>query len=749
MKKFLTVLLLAIMGAVAALYIQGYLAGPDLSGMADVICVDPMGQVILAQEKENGAVIYVEDEGGVIREYYPLPDSDMPGRSQPVRLLAKGRKIYGVLREEKPTGGSVTGWKLVCIDRDTAKITARSLDAELFTQVDDLVIQDKSLIICGSLNGQYLAGYSVGSDESPEVPSLCYLHRVMEGETEETTAYVGKTLFIKMVSGRIGKYTSGGYMDIIKGRDALNTGIILKGEDGLWYENLNSRRIEPVSQGAAGGTAVPGEMTLKAGYMVSGKYAVTLGIWENGRKTIIWHKGKHSRKQVEIQPSPEVSFRLAKPYVRGTLALTAGVTLCFFLAWWIYGKNGRISLKLSFLCLLASMALGVLWVCYLKVNGVNLADEKRLLWAGIWAAVLLCVVFSIGVEAITRPLRSFSRYMDRVAAGNYELSKKTRSNDEVSGLWESMNRLCFSLKTRRYEAQKRISACFRFVPRDIHRVFGKNSIEELVAGESRKLWGTVGTLFVLNREDMRQELSDSGYMDLTRNCFSLMDRACLRHGGVQASGEFHMSGSEILFLEKDDGVLPFGVEVLLAGREKREEQKLCPEFFFLVHRTDYLYGLAGTGERVFPFFVSWEIEFLTSFAARFQGLGAGLVMTEDGCRGLHTVCSKRYIGFVTAPGGKKSFKLYEILDACPKEERIQKEALDEKFQEAILQYYKNDFYLARNQFSAIIKEYPGDGIARWYLFACEHYFHLGDTQAADYSLFYPICGAGEDYEIFV
>ena len=85
--------------------------------------------------------------------------------------------------------------------------------------------------------------------------------------------------------------------------------------------------------------------------------------------------------------------------------------------------------------------------------------------------------------------------------------------------------------------------------------------------------------------------------------------------------------------------------------------------------------------------------------------------------------------------GKTSYKLYEVLDCYGELERAQREQYDVRLQEAIRCFYQNDFYLARNLFLAILRLCPQDGVARWYLFACEHYFNAGAGEEARYDLF--------------
>lgn len=775
MKKMLS----AVFGVMAlavltALYVQGYTAAPKLSDMETVMTSGPEEKVFLTCMAENHSVIYEVDNQGTFRKSYEFLSSDPSRKTTPVQMIADENRIYMVLKEKNLYSGRLLRWMIGYTDRKTGEcVVVNSLEAGFFSQVDSIVMEDGKLVICGNLGekyssgdptaldeetlrigtadryGRYLTGYSV-DPEKDEEPELLYLKRVPEGETASDSARVGKTVYLRTKSGRIGRYTADGYEDII-GEAEAGSGVMIKGKDSLWYENRELHRLERVSPGEPAYVNIPEETVLRNGAMISADEGVTLGETEDGKRVLNWHEGELSWQKTVLHPSAGMSFGLSVPFIPQTVAFAAAVVSLFLLAWWIYGKNGKISLKLSFLCLITSIMMGVMWVCFMKGHGMNPAEEKRLAGAGICAAVLLCAVFSAGVEYITRPLRSLARYMDRVAAGNYELVKKPGSNDEVSAVWEAMGRMCHALKIRRYEYRRNLNSCHRFVPRDIYRVFGKKSIHELKAGDSVKLNKTVGVISVQNRRYLRRKMTDCAYMDLVRYCFSLVYDTCFRHGCVQASGEFHMSGTEVLFLEETKGAEAFGRELMEAGREKtgfsgkNAASGNAPEFFFLAHKTEYFYGLAGTGERAFPLFVSGEMEFLTSLLGKFEGLGVEMAVTEQAAEELQPSCSKRYIGFVKDRTGK-CFKLYEVLDVCAKEERLRKEALDEKFQEAVQMYYRNDFYLARNQFSAIIKEYPEDGIARWYLFACEYYFNSGNTEAADYSLFYAVDSVRERHE---
>ena len=109
--------------------------------------------------------------------------------------------------------------------------------------------------------------------------------------------------------------------------------------------------------------------------------------------------------------------------------------------------------------------------------------------------------------------------------------------------------------------------------------------------------------------------------------------------------------------------------------------------------------------------------------------------TEACLKAMARPCTSRYIGFVSSEDGKYRYKLHQILEGCSDLEKSLYLSYDEKFQKGISLFCQNDFYLARNLFSAILKLNPNDGIARWYLFACEHYFNKNDPGSEGYNLF--------------
>ena len=190
---------------------------------------------------------------------------------------------------------------------------------------------------------------------------------------------------------------------------------------------------------------------------------------------------------------------------------------------------------------------------------------------------------------------------------------------------------------------------------------------------------------------------------------------------------------EALFDDPGDGVqaaLDF-----LGQSQKPLKGIPAPNPFLMLHRASFLYGVAGWEERLYPYLSSAELEFLGGFAPAFQRAGVRIVVTEDYWKQLQASgFFGRYVGFVSDEERGMAYKLYEILNAYPELERELRIGYDARFQEAINLFYKNDFYLARNLFSNLLRACPTDGIVRWYLFACERFFNQESGQG-EYSLF--------------
>jgi hypothetical protein len=242
-------------------------------------------------------------------------------------------------------------------------------------------------------------------------------------------------------------------------------------------------------------------------------------------------------------------------------------------------------------------------------------------------------------------------------------------------------------------------------------------------------------------------------MTFVNSCFGRIFECAGRYKGALLAGEF-LASLPILFTEhlgsNHGDSVRFGLD-LIDTTTDRDSSLPTPDFFMLLHMTDFLYGIAGTEEKAFPFISSAELSFLFKCNSGLSKLGLRLVATQEYLDSFTQTAgsadaapdansapapdfSKRYVGIIQKPDDARKYRLYEMLDCLSDTERDVRLGYDEQVQNAIELFYNNDFYRAMVAFSAILKQNPKDGLIRWYAFACERYFEEGSAANVRYDL---------------
>lgn len=347
-----------------------------------------------------------------------------------------------------------------------------------------------------------------------------------------------------------------------------------------------------------------------------------------------------------------------------------------------------------------------------------------------FAAILAVAALSF---TMLRPLRQMTRRMRAVSEGDFVMPAMRTASDEVGEMWQSLREMAVALRIKDYETSATVRSFYRFVPRGLDKLLDRASIMETSLGDMANVSGTVAVLSIQNREDMRQRLDDDGFMSFLNDSYSVVDRQLTEHEGFLLSSGFDLEGLDLLFRESSDQGLSFSLGLL--GEVNGMAREQAPDFFLFLHSTTFLYGLVGTEQRNFSLLSSSELSFLKTLSPKFRRTGVRIAATETCLHSMAKPCASRYIGFVSSEDGKYTYKLHQILEGCSDMEKSLCLSYDDKFQKAIGLFCQNDFYLARNLFSAVLKLNPADGIARWYLFACEHYFNNSEPGGEVYSLF--------------
>lgn len=752
MKKWAALFGGILMVFLCTLFAQGYLAVPEIAGLDPALGIGENRNGYIAGGNKNSLDIYEVNYKGKIIARFPLKTRDTDIMEEIIKIRYADHAVY-CLSEQQSLGTDQTLlWVLYRISLPDGAVTELgTVDYTMLSQVLDLEIQNGQAVICGiTENEKYLALYmaplssseqsSIGpglTESEPAEKNLMELKRmekIPDGETVSEGVFQNEVIFLRTDGGKVGKYLVGGFSKILQ-ETIRERGRLFHGTGDVWYYDRHTEQLRPLTGQPTSVILIPSRLQFFEGEIENNQSFLVFGVNSAGRQVLWCGENQKMIGYEGLSASAKVCLELAKPYIPGTAAGLLLVVVGVWLVWRAYGKNGRISLQLSVLTLVFAVILAGVWLLFLKSSGIALFGQKRRIFISLAVLVCMILVYSGFVEGITRPLRSLGRFMDKVAAGSYEIKKTCNTNNEIGRIWSSLNRMCAELEKKRYHTDMQLRSYYRFVPRDMEKILGRQSIFELQNGDVTEVKGNVTIVSVQNRDNIRSKTDDQVYMKIVGYCFGLIRETGRRHGAVMASNEFDLSGIRVLYPDVQRAAVPFGIELLTANREKQMGSLLKADMFLMLHKTGYLYGLAGDEEQAFPFFASGEVEFLESKVSGFRGTQVGMVMTGQAFEQTDFNCDSRYIGYLTYAEGNMLFRIYEILDVCPYAERTMKKKLNGDFQKALQLYYENNFYLARNQFSAIVKECPYDGIARWYLFASEYYFNLGDLSKVNYGLF--------------
>lgn len=371
------------------------------------------------------------------------------------------------------------------------------------------------------------------------------------------------------------------------------------------------------------------------------------------------------------------------------------------------------------------------------IDGLSNIGSSPLLWLAVIAAgvlVLLALWLRRMMSRMTAPIAQMTNKMEAIAAGDLTLWQVDTAHDELDNMCRTMQEMCMSLSIRDYEVASTLSSYSRFVPMGLHKLLGCASIQEVVTGDVRTITGTVGLLSITNRDSARAELSDDQFVHFVNSCCNTLSMNLDHYGGYLLSSAFDLTASKIFFDGSNKDAIPAALELIGIGKQQ-EEDILLPRFSLVLHHTGLLYGIASGYDKAFPFISSAELEFLQSYNENFCQVGVRLVLTEKLIEALGGSFKVRYIGFVASQDGQYTHKLYEALGVYSDAQYNIRVRYDDRLQEAIQLFYRSDFYLARNILSSMLRSAPDDGIVRWYLFACEHYFSCSEQSSVDFRLF--------------
>lgn len=352
-----------------------------------------------------------------------------------------------------------------------------------------------------------------------------------------------------------------------------------------------------------------------------------------------------------------------------------------------------------------------------------------------WLVVMIITLLFLG--HIWRNTDIIITWMDKISRGDYSIENRKAPDDEFGRMWTALERMCRNLQMQKYKHVEITDYLYQYAPRNFERLFDKTDLHDIEIGETKQLPVTLGMISIIDKETLLTGRIQKQYMQYINGLMDILFSQRDSDQAIFLQDGNNMENVKVVFKGEDESVsvaVRYSIECMEALLRRTEEQYDTAPFIML-HTAEVSCGLAGGSRQVYPYVTSLEIETLAGFVGRFRSSGIRIVVTENTWKQVQGQAEGRYIGYVASQDRKYVFRLYEILDACPQSQKLGRIRNRQRFENALELFYNNDLYLARSAFAEVLKECPDDGIAEWYIFACDELFNEGDAADRRYELF--------------
>ena len=358
-------------------------------------------------------------------------------------------------------------------------------------------------------------------------------------------------------------------------------------------------------------------------------------------------------------------------------------------------------------------------VHYALVTICHTDADKTIFWSHIRSVLLAYAITLIIGSAIVAliyylqhaDLRAFEHAIGDVALGRTKIDIPQTPAQDIRSMWNSLSEITKRMEEISYDKFRIFEAYYRFAPKNIETIMGKDSIFDVNNGDTTNVEGTL-MLLSTNGEGFGEKKVKS----LT-NIMMYMSQFTDDQEGILVSQDSSMSELRFFFLR--DFVQTIARATQLLHRNTSDEGAEFVSGF--LYDDSFIYGVAGIKAQSLCFITSPNSKEMEEYAVWFSSLRVPLVVTDEVVK-REDAGQTRYIGYIVPSTGRR-IDLYEVIDAESARLRQIKLTTREKFEETLQLFYSREYYLARNRFSEILKECPEDELAKWYLFESERYLN--------------------------
>ncbi len=362
----------------------------------------------------------------------------------------------------------------------------------------------------------------------------------------------------------------------------------------------------------------------------------------------------------------------------------------------------------------------------------NIQDYQ--IWYYQWNLKLLssCLITVITVILVIilfmflRPLKKLKECAGRLAEGEMGLTVAVHGHDEVADISTAFNKMSLGIAQYVQDIQEMSDGYYKFIPARILELLGKESIQQVKLGDEITENMTIMSLHTVDYQRMNAS-AEKVYTEINQILSMLVEPIDGHHGVVE---HFEDSGLSAFFTEDSKEALEAAVEIhqSLDKVLPDKERVIAISYGFL------MLGVIGHEKRMEVTAISAHSELAKALGIVGDKYGARILITHRIYQQIPDFEDRyhaRYIGNVRLGSADMLERIYDVYDGDTEEEFYYKELTKPLFEKGVELFVAKKFYEARLIFVEVLKRHRKDMAAKEYLYRCDKYYKLADTENTD------------------
>ncbi len=291
---------------------------------------------------------------------------------------------------------------------------------------------------------------------------------------------------------------------------------------------------------------------------------------------------------------------------------------------------------------------------------------------------------------------------------------------EQTELYTSSLRVASELREAHAKLEGVNRAYRKFVPLEFLTLLKKNDIIDVKLGDQISKELTVMFSDIRSFTTISEGMSAEETFHFLNSYLSCISPIIRRHNGF--IDKYIGDGIMALFPATADSALEAAIgmrrELGEFNRNRFGQSVACLEIGIGINSGNLILGTIGESERMEGTVISDAVNLASRLESLTKLFGSPIIVSESTLAVTSGHYPSRFLGRVKVPGKRNPIDIHEIIDASDSGAGAVKLASMKAFNRAVKAFYDRDLEAARIEFGALVREFPEDSAAAYYLRRC-------------------------------